>query len=44
MGLAEAYFRAGRMDLARQQCQKILAEYPQSPQAAAAKDLLDHIK
>jgi tetratricopeptide (TPR) repeat protein len=44
MGLAEAYFRAGRMDLARQQCQKILAEFPQSPQAAAAKDLLDHIK
>ena len=44
MGLADAYFRAGRMDLARQQCQKVLAEYPQSPQAAAAKDLLDHIK
>jgi tetratricopeptide (TPR) repeat protein len=44
LGLAEAYLKADRADRAREFCQKILAEYPQTPQAAAAKDLLNQMK
>jgi hypothetical protein len=44
LGLAQAYFKADRADKAREFCQKILAEYPQTPQAAVAKDLLNQMK
>lgn len=43
-GLAESYYKAGRFDTARQQCMKILAECPGTPQAADAKVLLDRMK
>jgi tetratricopeptide (TPR) repeat protein len=44
LGLANAYFKAGSNDRAREFCQKILSECPQSPQAADAKALLDQMK
>jgi len=44
LGLAENYFKAGRMDLAREQCEKILAKHPSVPQADAAKALLEALK
>jgi len=44
MKLADGYFGAGRLDLARQYCTKVIAEYPQSQQAADAKALLERLK
>jgi TolA-binding protein len=44
LSLAENYFRAGRFDSAREYCRKILAAYPQTPQAADAKMLLERLK
>ena len=44
LGLADGYFRAGRLDLARQYCTKIIAECPGTQQAADAKALLERLK
>ena len=44
LGLATNYFRAGRLDSAREYCTKILSECPKTPQAAEAKALLDGMK
>ena len=44
MKLADGYFGAGRLDLARQYCTKVIAEYPQSQQAADARVLLERMK
>ena len=44
MKLADGYFGAGRLDLARQYCTKVIAEYPQSQQAADARALLERMK
>jgi len=44
MKMADGYFRAGRQDLARQNCLKVISDYPQSQQAADAKAMLEHIK
>jgi len=44
MKMADGYFRAGRLDLARQNCAKVLADYPQSQQAADAKAMLERLK
>jgi tetratricopeptide (TPR) repeat protein len=44
MKLADGYFGAGRLDLARQYCTKVIAEYPQSQQAADARALLARMK
>ena len=44
LSLAENYFRAGRFDSAREYCRKLLAAYPQTPQAADAKMLLERLK
>jgi TolA-binding protein len=44
MKLADGYFGAGRLDLARQYCTKVISEYPQSQQAADAKALLERLK
>ena len=44
MGLATNYFKAGRLDLARQYSEKIIASYPNSPEAAEARDLLEALK
>ena len=44
MGMATNYFKAGRFDLARQYCQKVLSAYPRSPEAEEARDLLEALK
>ena len=44
MGLATNYFKAGRFDLAREYCQKVLSAYPRSPEAEEARDLLEALK
>jgi hypothetical protein len=44
MSLADGYFRAGRLDLARQHCQKVVSEFPGTQQAADAKALLERMK
>jgi tetratricopeptide (TPR) repeat protein len=44
LGLAENYFRAGRFDVATEFCDKILAKYPNLPQASQAKALLGRMK
>ena len=44
MKLADGYFGAGRLDLARQYCTKVIAEYPQSQQAADARAMLERLK
>ncbi|MCX5676928.1 MAG: hypothetical protein NTX87_18210 [Planctomycetota bacterium] len=44
MSLADGYLRAGRFDLARQYCAKVISEFPQSQQAADARAMLEHLK
>ena len=44
MGLATNYFKAGRLDLPRQYSEKIIASYPNSPEAEEARDLLEALK
>jgi len=44
MGLATNYFKAGRFDLARQYSEKVIASYPNSPEAEDARDLLEALK
>jgi tetratricopeptide (TPR) repeat protein len=44
LGLAQGYLKAGRPDIAREHLQKVLADYPQTPQAAEAKTLLAGLK
>jgi tetratricopeptide (TPR) repeat protein len=44
MGLATNYFKAGRLDLARQYSEKVIASYPNSPEAEDARDLLEALK
>jgi tetratricopeptide (TPR) repeat protein len=44
MGLATNYFKAGRFDLARQYSEKVIASYPNSPEADQARDLLETLK
>jgi len=44
LGLADGFYKAGRIDTAREYCTKILAECPQTPQAADAKALLERMK
>jgi len=44
LSLADNYFRAGRFDLARPYCRKIVSTYPQTSQAADARVLLDRMK
>ena len=44
LGLAENYFKAGRPDLAREYCAKILAKHAEMPQADAARALLGNLK
>jgi tetratricopeptide (TPR) repeat protein len=44
MGLATNYFKAGRFDLARQYSEKVIASYPNSPEAEEARDLLEALK
>ena len=44
MGLATNYFKTGRLDLARQYSEKVLASYPNSPEADQARDLLEALK
>ena len=44
MGLATNYFKAGRLDLARRYCQKVIASYPNAPEAEEARDLLEALK
>jgi len=44
MGLATNYFKAGRFDLARQYSEKVIASYPNSPEADQARDLLEALK
>ena len=44
MSLATNYFKAGRFDLAREYCQKVLSAYPRSPEAEEARDLLEALK
>jgi outer membrane protein assembly factor BamD (BamD/ComL family) len=44
MGLATNYFKAGRLDLARQYSEKVIASYPNSPEAGEARDLLEALK
>jgi hypothetical protein len=44
MSLADGYFKAGRFDLVRQYCVKVIAEYPGTQQAADATALLERIK
>ncbi len=43
LSLASNYYRAGRMDLAKDYCRKILAECPRTPQAEPAKAMLESI-
>lgn len=44
LGLAMNYLGAGRLDLAREQCEKILSEYPETSEAAEAARLLEEMK
>jgi len=44
MSLADGYLRAGRFDLARQYCAKVISEFPQSQQAADARAMLERLK
>jgi tetratricopeptide (TPR) repeat protein len=44
LGLAEAYAKAGRPDRAKEFCQKILTECPDTPQTVRAKELLGTLK
>jgi pentatricopeptide repeat protein len=44
LGLADGYFKNGRMDLARQYYAKVISEYPQTQQAADAKAALERIR
>jgi len=44
MGLATNYFKAGRLDLARQYSEKVIASYPDAPEAEEARDLLEALK
>ncbi|MCX5655514.1 MAG: hypothetical protein NTY65_12785 [Planctomycetota bacterium] len=44
MKMADGYFRAGRPDLARQYCTKVISDFPQSQQAADARTMLERIK
>jgi tetratricopeptide (TPR) repeat protein len=44
MGLATNYFKAGRLDLARQYSEKVIASYPNAPEAEEARDLLEALK
>jgi len=44
MKMADGYFGAGRLDLARQNCLKVISDYPQSQQAADARALLERMK
>jgi tetratricopeptide (TPR) repeat protein len=44
MGLATNYFKAGRFDLARQYSEKVIASYPNAPEAEEARDLLEALK
>ena len=44
MGLATNYFKAGRLDLARQYSEKVISSYPNSPEAGEARDLLEALK
>ena len=44
MGLATNYFKAGRFDLARVYCEKVIASHPNAPEAAEARDLLEALK
>jgi len=44
MKMADGYFGAGRLDLARQYCAKVISDYPQSQQAADARALLERLK
>jgi len=40
LGLAQNYFRAGRIDLANEYCRKVIAEFPGTPEAAEARALM----
>jgi len=44
MKMADGYLGAGRMDLARQNCMKVISDFPQSQQAADAKAMLERLK
>jgi hypothetical protein len=44
MKMADGYFAAGRTDLARQHCMKVISDFPQSQQAADARALLERLK
>ena len=44
MGMATNYFKAGRFDLARQYSEKVIASYPNAPEAEEARDLLEALK
>ena len=44
LGLADGYFRNGRMDLARQYYAKVVSDYPQTQQAADARAALERFK
>jgi len=44
MKMADGYFAAGRTDLARQHCMKVISDFPQSRQAADARALLERLK
>ena len=44
MSLADGYLRAGRFDLVRQYCTKVISEFPQSQQAADARAMLERLK
>jgi tetratricopeptide (TPR) repeat protein len=44
MKMADGYFAAGRTDLARRQCMKVISDFPQSQQAADARALLARMK
>jgi len=44
MSLADGYLRAGRFDLMRQYCTKVISEFPQSQQAADARAMLERLK
>jgi len=44
MKMADGYLRAGRFDLARQNCMKVISDFPQSQQAADARAMLERLK
>jgi tetratricopeptide (TPR) repeat protein len=44
LSLANNYFRAGRFDLAREHCARIIEKCPQTPQAEEAKSLMEQMK